>query len=177
MKKEVIVTRLEYMLRIAKESGNCPALRGQVDYLAEELKEKIEINVYNVGVDAGMIMICDENYYNDFGKKIDYGRNPYNRILSQRFDVKPGVYSIKWSIENTWNGHISGEGIVETKSGRLTVSDPCYCIENWDKWLRETEFGKRLPDNVILIDKMGGDGVYDVDLKLEMKKAFENLTQ
>jgi len=129
-------------------------------------KEVKELNVKNVGVDAGMIMICDENYYNKWGSKIGYGKNKYGVILSQKIKVKPGTYRVKWSIDNTWNGAISGEGTVKTDSGAITISDPCYCIRDWDNWLDETSFGKNVSDDVILIDKMGGDGVYEINLEL-----------
>ena len=129
-------------------------------------KEVKTLNIKRVGVDAGMIMVCDEDYYNYYGKTINYGKNEFGVVCSQKFDIEPGVYNVEWSIKNTWNGDIAGKGIIRIVSGRLTVSDPCYCIRDWDKWLAETNIGDNVSDNVILIDEMGGDGCYDIDLKL-----------
>jgi len=57
----------------------------------------IEINIRNVGVDAGMIMLCDDSYYDRFTKNIDHNN-------SKEIGVEPGVYDIEWSIKETWTG-------------------------------------------------------------------------
>ena len=127
----------------------------------------IQKRIKNVGVYAGLIMLCDEKYYEKWGNKTNYRKNLYGVICSQRIMIKPGNYKVKWFIENTWNGAISGEGEVKIESGFLTISDPCYCIDDWDKWLEDTNFGTELSgERVLIIDEMGGDGCYDVDLKL-----------
>ena len=59
------------------------------------------IRFNNVGVDAGMIMICDEDYYKDFGFK-------FEDRLSFKRKVKPGKYKCNWKIPKTWNGKVSG---------------------------------------------------------------------
>lgn len=123
----------------------------------------IEINVSNIGVDAGIIMICDESYYDKFDKEI-------NHNLSKEIGIEPGVYNVEWSIIETWLGSINGKGIVNVPTGKIIISDPCYCAKDWDKWLDETEYGKSCGDGVILIDEMGGDGVYNINLKMEEKK-------
>ena len=123
--------------------------------------------ISNVGVDAGLIMICDEKYYDEWGNKIKYVKNEFGVICSQKIKVKPGIYNVRWSIDNTWNGAISGEGIVKTDSGVIAISDPCYCIKDWDKWIKDTDCGKNVSNDVVLIDEMGGDGEYNIDLELE----------
>ena len=126
-----------------------------------------KFHVNNVGVDAGLIMICDQNYYMKWGSELKYGKNEYGVICSQKIMIEPGVYKVKWHIPNTWNGPISGEGIVKTDSGIIAISDPCYCIKDWDKWLEEINMGDNVPNNVILIDEVGGDGEYNIKLELE----------
>lgn len=84
-------------------------------------KEVKTLNIKRVGVDAGMIMVCDEDYYNYYGKTIKYGKNEFGVVCSQKFDIEPGVYNVEWSIKNTWNGDIAGKGIIRIVSGRLTV--------------------------------------------------------
>ena len=118
--------------------------------------------IEGVGVDAGIIMICDEDYFDEYGKKFD-------PRLSKVVNLSPGDYHVEWEIKKTWKGPIKGKGTVKISSGRMIVSDPCYCIEDWDRWLDETEYGKFPGDGVILIDKMGGDGVYSVILNIENK--------
>jgi len=129
----------------------------------------------NVGVDAGLIMVCDEKYYDKWGNKIQYNKNLHGVILSQRIMVEPGTYTVKWSIKNTWNGDISGEGTVKTDSGMIAISDPCYCIRNWDKWLEDTKMANNVSDDVVLIDGMGGDGCYEVNLELTKKEVMSRV--
>ena len=117
--------------------------------------------ISNVGVDAGLIMVCDQNYYSKWGSKLKYGKNKYGMVCSQKIVVEPGVYKVKWHIPDTYNGPISGEGIIKTDSGIIAISDPCYCIKDWDRWLKDTNMGDDVEDAVILIDEMGGD---DADL-------------
>ena len=119
--------------------------------------------IRDVGVDAGMIMISDIDYYKKYENDYDIDLN-----LSQLIRIKPGTYRVNWSIDNTWNGDISGSGIVKIESGEMIISDPCYCIhnDNWDKWLEDTNYGKIKSDNCILIDQMGGDGSYNINLDM-----------
>jgi len=127
-----------------------------------------------VGVDAGLIMICDESYY----EKYNYTKD---KRISKSFEITPGKYNCKWRIPNTWNGNVSGDGILNVTSGVVIVSDPCYCIggfddgfkdDGWDRWLKDTNFVDDVLEGVILIDKTGGDGTYTV--YLDLSKIEEN---
>ena len=118
--------------------------------------------ISSVGVDSGIIMISDRDYYNKYNGKVDK--------IARSISLKPGSYNVKWKILETWNGPIEGEGTVELTSGKMIISDPCYNINNeWDKWLKETDYGKNCGYGVILIDKMGGDGTYEVLLNITSK--------
>lgn len=119
--------------------------------------------VSGVGVDAGMIMISDQDYYNKHGGKI-------NEKIIKRIYLGPGSYDVKWEIPKTWEGPIEGRGVVEIVSGEMVISDPCYHFEeeNWGKWLKETNFGT-IYDGIIIIDSMGGDGTYTVRLEITEK--------
>ena len=108
-----------------------------------------------------MILISDLDYY---GKD----HEPIEERFQEVFDVAQGHYKINWKIKNTWEGTVSGSGIVRVTSGKLVVSDPCYII-NDSKWLpfcEEVEKNKCL-ENAVLLDSMGGDGIYDVEIKIE----------
>lgn len=120
----------------------------------------MELRFNKIGVDAGIIMICDEDYY----KHYDF---TFNKNISKQRKIEPGKYNCKWNIPKTWNGNIKGKGILEITSGNMIVSDPCYCIENWDKFLKDTDFVKKVEPGTIVLDKMGGDGCYNVYLDLE----------
>jgi hypothetical protein len=115
-----------------------------------------------VGVDAGLIMICDEKYYEKYGYK-------FEERLSQKRKVKNGKYLCKWNIPDTYNGDVEGEDILEVTSGTIIVSDPCYCIEesNWDKFLDVTNFCENPEPGTVVLDKMGGDGVFTIYVDLE----------
>ena len=121
--------------------------------------------VKDVGVDAGMIVICDKDYYKKYNDELKFDLSS-TKILK----VKPGTYSINWIIENTWNGDISGQEILNIKSGEIIISDPCYCVksENWDKWLSDTDYGLCISGDAFVINNMGGDGTYDLDLELQI---------
>ena len=125
--------------------------------------------VKDVGVDAGMIMISDIDHYKKYEKRSYIDSN-----ISKIIKIKPGTYRINWNIDNTWNGDISGSGIVKIESGEMIISDPCYCIydNNWDKWLEDTNYGKIEPDNSIIIDQMGGDGSYDINLDMVLAEEL-----
>jgi hypothetical protein len=125
--------------------------------------------IKDVGVDAGMIMISDIDHYKKYENDYDIDLN-----LSQLIRIKPGTYRVNWNINNTWNGDISGSGIVKIESGEMIISDPCYCIHdnNWDKWLEDTNYGKIEPDNSIIIDQMGGDGSYDINLDMVLAEEL-----
>jgi len=121
----------------------------------------------SIGVDAGLIAVADWDYYTQY--KLD-GENrqdtpPWH--LMHEVEVTPGKYDICWRIKNTWNGAIEGKGIVDCPSGRLIVCDPCYLTDDWERWLQDSNFGQTDIDGIIIIDQMGGDGVYDVALSMK----------
>jgi len=113
-----------------------------------------------VGVDAGVILVCDVNYIERWGGE---------PVDAQVLDVKPGRYRIRWYIKESWNGEISGYGNVSVPSGRLFVGDPCYSIpdEKWDAFLQHTNWCGQPDKGTFFIDEMGGDGRFDVELSLE----------
>ena len=126
-----------------------------------------KLTVDNIGVDAGMIMVADLSYLDQFEDRgnpaVDGG---------EVIEVPKGVHKIKWAIKDTWNGSISGEEEIHVSSGKIFVCDPCYVIghkshENWMKWLDDTEYGEDIQgSNAFVINEMGGDGEYKVELRL-----------
>jgi len=127
---------------------------------------KIEsMTVYNVGVDAGMIVIADLDW---FKKKPGY---KFEDKLSSLHDIEPGDYQVNWKINETYNGKVKGSGVLKVTSGKVVVSDPCYLIDHeanhWGDLLDETNFFQSPPDGMLVLDSMGGDGCYDVDIKLK----------
>lgn len=125
------------------------------------MKKIIECS--DVPVDAGLILISDEKFYEKYE-----GSFEEDNWLMQRFDVEPGVFKCKWNIPNTWNGDVEGEGLLEITSGKMIVSDPCYLIDDmWDKVLDDTDYFHNEPDGTVVLNKMGGDGCYNVTIELE----------
>lgn len=122
------------------------------------------INTKGVGVDAGLIVIADLDY---FKSKAGY---KFEERLSFVHDVDPGEYEVEWKIKDTWNGPVEGLGTLKVTSGKVVVSDPCYLIDHeanhWGDLLDETDFFQTAPDGVVVLDKMGGDGCYDVNIRL-----------
>ena len=136
----------------------------------------MKITADGIGVDAGMIMIADINYSKEV-KKFGFCKKELKR-LGKTFDVPNGKYRVRWSIEETWNGSISGTEELTVTGGKIFVCDPCYPIGNdkdgepdgdkWIDWLNYTDYGKEMnTEKAFVIDEMGGDGEYVVELSLE----------
>lgn len=121
-----------------------------------------------VGVDAGIILIADYDFYKKYHGRID----KENRDI-KKFKLLEGKYHVEWDIPI--RPHCDGEGTLYVTSGLVVVSDPCYVVgeafggakkyAEWDKVLKDTNFFKKTPRGVVLLDKMGGDGTYRVYAK------------
>jgi hypothetical protein len=126
--------------------------------------------IEDVGVDAGLIMIADREYFEQRHPKY------LDEKLSKIIEVPISKYKVTWTIPNTWHGNVSGNGVLDVTSGKVVVSDPCYILQHenvpqlWDKWLLETDYGVNPPNGTLILDKMGGDGVYTVYLELESQQ-------
>jgi len=118
-------------------------------------------NIHGIGVDAGMIIIADKDYFNPTADT--------NNHLVQSIEVKPGTYQVSWSIPSTFHGPQGGIQNLYIPSGTLIIGDPCYIIpdEDWHEWLNITNYGKNLGTHTaFILDSMGGDGYYTVKLNL-----------
>jgi hypothetical protein len=135
--------------------------------------------VKGIGVDAGLIMVGCMDYLKTvksditgLGKIIE--NIPVNdRYLGKIIDVPNGKYNVAWRIKETWNGDIRGIHLLTVTSGQVFICDPCYIIgkpnhEDWLDYLDETDFCNNLKtDLAFVIDKMGGDGEYEVELSFK----------
>lgn len=122
----------------------------------------------SIGVDAGMIIVADADYFTERGHDI----SDKSGFLGESFEVENGVYNVKYEIPETWHGKLKGKTILEVKSGKIIVSDPCYIIDNdkWMDWLNQTSYGEKINSSqAFILDEMGGDGCYDVILDLKRK--------
>jgi hypothetical protein len=150
----------------------------------------MKFNATDIGVDSGCIIVCDLDYL----KRLKQGYcNKELKRLGKTFTVPNGKYKISYRIPNfsqseygddlddNFDDICSGENeTLEIKSGKLVVIDPCYIIgkdkngeyidDNWQDWLNDTDFGHEIPDGKgFIIDSMGGDGCYEVELVLSSK--------
>ncbi len=117
----------------------------------------------NIGVDSGTILLADKDFYGSDHEEI-------GKKFQKVFLVEPGTYKVKWNIDDTCDGDVEGEDVVNITSGKLVVSDPCYIIptdEEWDKLLETTNYFKKEPKGTVVLDSMGGDGIYMVEMVLE----------
>ena len=123
---------------------------------------KYDLIAKDIGVDAGLILLADKDYYGKDHESI-------GRKFQKTFKVEPGYYKVHWNIDETMMGPVGGEGIICVTSGKLVVSDPCYIVkeENWMPLLEETKYFEKAPEGTVVLDKMGGDGLYDVEIVLE----------
>jgi len=115
----------------------------------------------NISVDSGTIMISDRNFYEYITE---------DDSLFKKFKVENGRYIVTWKISKTWNGDVLGKGFLNVESGEIIISDPCYHYEkhcDWIELLSKTDFLRNPPEGTLVLDKMGGDGTYNVYFNLE----------
>ena len=145
------------------------------------MKKVINLKADSVGVDAGMIMFCCDNYIQNlpYKQRKDYlSGKAFKNGLSYRFKVPKGKYKVTYKIQDSWNGPITKHYPLTITSGFLVVSDPCYLIaeghEDWQKWLNETDYGRKVDSDSIFIEEgMGGDGCYTIDIVLQPVKSVK----
>jgi hypothetical protein len=129
----------------------------------------ISLIATDIGVDAGMILVADYYFLNEY--RDDLSRLNMGKVL----DIPPHMYEVSYKIPNTWNGTVTGKVFLKVTSGKIVVIDPCYVIgkkfeRGWGDWLNETNYGKLVgiyDKKAFIIDSMGGDGCYKVQLKLK----------
>ena len=140
--------------------------------------------IRHVGVDAGMIIIADSN--------IIQKNKDREQEEKHIFKLPNGTYNVIYEISHTWTGRYRSYGKLIVTSGKVVVTDPCYIIgrlsENeepdlWIEWLRKVYanwdivvknhneslyLNQAYLDNqgIIIIDTMGGDGEYTVNLSI-----------
>jgi hypothetical protein len=129
--------------------------------------DHIQLHACNIGVDSGTILIADSDFYKSINNcqcEI-FEENEYQEI----HEVPTGIYEIKCNIDETWNGKYKAFGRIIVTSGKLVVSDPCYVVEDdrWQDLLIKTGYLSFLFNGTLLLDGMGGDGSYDVDIDLK----------
>ena len=128
----------------------------------------MKIKAEGVGVDSGMIMVADINYL----KGIKHSKKEL-KMFGKIFDIPNGRYKVSYHIPESWNGKIDALEELEVAGGKIFIIDPCYTIgkpkhEDWIAWLNKTDYGKNLrSDKSFIIDSMGGDGEYVIELDLE----------
>ena len=121
----------------------------------------------NIGVDSGLILVADLDFY----RKHNKGALDFTPKYQKQFELPNGEYVVEWGIKGTWNGDVSGIGKLTVTSGFAIISDPCYLIQDdaWQKFLDDYEHeiyeGHHIK-GCVLLDKMGGDGSYTVELKI-----------
>jgi len=122
----------------------------------------------DIGVDAGLIMVACHSYLEDM--ECNESDLMELKRLGKTFDIPNGKYQVKWNIKKSWNGNIKGEEEINVTSGQIFVTDPCYVFQNdnqtrWTKWLEDNDSGDKVnSDKGFVINKMGGDGLYKVNL-------------
>ena len=116
----------------------------------------------NIGVDSGTILLADKDFYGKYHK-------PIERKYQKVFRVEPGRYNVEWKIDDTFDGTVDGIGVVNITSGKFVVSDPCYIVEEdkWEELLETTNYFEKEPEGTVVLNSMGGDGIYKVEMVLE----------
>jgi len=122
--------------------------------------------VKDICVDSGLILISDKTFYNKYNGVVD-------EELCKKIKIKNGTYKVNWYISNTWNGRVEGKGILKVNSEEIIVSDPCYHFQKgsnleWARVLNDTNYFTKEPDGCVVLNKMGGDGCFNVHFNLEL---------
>lgn len=129
----------------------------------------MKLTAYRIGVDAGMIIVCDVDYL----KTVKHNLKQFKSLgMGERFKIPNGHYRVHYDIPQTWNGAVDGDEELTVTGGAIIVVDPCYIIgkskhKDWMEWLKDTDYGRNLKsDKAFIISSMGGDGEYEVSLTL-----------
>ncbi len=122
----------------------------------------------DVNVDSGEFVIADpEILGHDW---IDRPRKPFFAHLEKmqnlksdytEFRVSNGTYRVSWNLLNGPFDKHTGKGTLKVVSGRIWVVDPLYVTENYDY--------RHPPSGIVVVNKTGGDGSFDVDFTLTRK--------
>lgn len=105
-------------------------------------------------VDAGNISIIPHDV------AVKYGINKVHLKHGLFKDIRANSSSITVTIPNCWNG--DNEETVDTEDGNLYyVGDACYIIKDWDRFMKDTNYLKEMPEGCVCINT-GGDGVFTV---------------
>lgn len=115
-------------------------------------------------VDAGMIQIADYNHYKPYGFR--RGRGP-----SASLDLPKGIYSVKYQVGD-WRDN-KGMAWLEVTSGHVWIGDPCYFVSKWEKYLKDTDYGNKMPAGAVHINT-GGDGGFGALFEFEKWKPITN---
>lgn len=133
--------------------------------------------ITKVGVDAGMIIVADASKI----QKGDVDERKSGHIKK----VPNGMYYAEVTVHDTWRGTVKSRGILTITTGEMVVTDPCYICKDdfWETFLKRVynDWGvnankfkgmknKKYLSNegIIIADNMGGDGKYEVTVKLEL---------
>lgn len=133
--------------------------------MMEDVPKMLKKVAPNVSVDAGLIFIGDPDILKGLGAN---RRGWRTSGLNTFFDgIEPGLYVCNYTMPNTANGRVTGAGVIQITSGTLMVADPCYSFndEKWGDFLDDMR-GDRIA-NVLICDRMGGDGGYKVEVYLQ----------
>ena len=118
-----------------------------------------------IAVDTGLILISDPSFYEKWNGVLNEDTRLY-----KKFKINNGKYLVKTHIKNTWNGPVSNEGIVEITNGKMIVTDPCYHFHPYDVWMKllnSTDYLNDPIEGCLVLQKMGGDGRYNVEIEME----------
>ena len=92
-----------------------------------------------------------------------------NVVVNRFRKEENGKYNINWEIAKSWNGTVGDSGELIVESGKIVVSDPCYHFPDHNEWLKlldKHDYFQTVPYGCLVLDSMGGDGSYDVNLIL-----------
>lgn len=112
---------------------------------------------HDMSVDAGNISVIGPDTIKKYGlryqgKKRDYS-SMFFTVKAQKDDT------IFVAVSDTEDG--IADGLETPKRGTYYVGDACYIIKKWNKFLEDTDFLKKMPEDCLTIDT-GGDGLFNV---------------
>lgn len=132
----------------------------------------------SIYVDAGCFMIGDRQSFIDFGAD----EQPMNRMHGHdhnyhwhKVNVEPGKYLVKAKCPDSWNGKVKEKKILTIPSGELWITDGCYVFLNDNAWENVCNLilDDEMPNHNFIVMQTGGDGEFDLKLKLEGVKLCQ----
>lgn len=109
-----------------------------------------------LGVDSGTLSILHSSVFQAYGLRAD--------CKGDFLDVFEGQ-NVRLTFEAD-HGRVKHLNLVIQEDGKVYVGDPCYAVENWDKFGDDTDWLEKSIPGQAVFASTGGDGEFLVKVTI-----------